>query len=136
MLLKLIVILELAPMPKLSSMRMARPAPSAILLQLIDKPLTPPKMRMSAVAASVELCMLLVEIDDEVTLASPIARRFELNSLFEKVLFAPPAFTMSIALLVLPTNLLLWTTTLVATKFTSIPVPPSGPGLLLFWIRL
>src|SRR5437588_5604000 len=130
------LMLELGPPPKPASLiRMARPAPLARLLHVIDKPLTPPKMRMSAVAASFELWMLFVAIDDEVMFNHPIARRFALNSLFETVMLDPPANAL-IALLLFPTNLLLSMTALISPKLVSMPVPPSGPAALLFWIKL
>ena len=90
---------------------------------------------MSAVVAPVELCMLFPLIVDDVIAKTPIARRFEANSLFENVRFDPPP-KFPIALLLLPTNLFALTVILLAPKLVSIPVPPSGPGLLLFWIRL
>src|SRR6202040_194467 len=79
--------------------------------------------------------MLFVAIDEEVVFNIPIARRFESNSLFDQVILDPPP-KRSMALLVWPKNLLLSTSTLAAPKLVSIPVPPSGPLLLLFWMRL
>src|SRR5712692_290208 len=132
------LMLELGPPPNPASLiRMARPAPLARLLHVIDKPLTPPKIRISAVRESVELWILFVAIDDEVMFNHPIARRFALNSLFETVMLDPPPKNALIPLLVLPANLLLSITALTKPRVSvSMPLPPSGPDALLFWIRL
>src|SRR6266852_3294863 len=85
MLFELIVMLELGPALNASSIRIPRPAPFVMSLQVMVKPLTAPKRRMSAVAESVELWMLFIVMLEEATLIQPIARRFPTNSLFDTV---------------------------------------------------